>query len=256
MGTIFLTCGLFIVLAQWLFFIPAYLLKTEKFYDTIGSLSFIAATLLVLVLVETITPLAIAAALLVNLWALRLGSFLFCRVHQRNGDSRFDKLKNNPKAFFLAWNLQALWVFISLAPSLLLITAQSADVNWLNAVGLGLALVGLGYETIADEQKRRFKASRSAPFMRTGLWAYSQHPNYFGEIVFWSGLALAATPVMSNWTYLFWLSPMFIVILLSKVSGIPMARARAEAKHSDNPAWQEYIKRTPLLIPRPKAKRG
>jgi len=242
--------SVFIILVQWLFFIPAYLLKTEVFYDTIGSLSFIVASLIALYLSDHITTASLASILLINLWACRLGCFLFWRIHKRKGDARFDNLKRDPLAFFIAWNLQALWIITSLAPTIYLVGKAETSISALHVFGLMVAIFGLGYEAIADEQKRRFTPSDAMPFMRTGLWAYSQYPNYLGEILFWSGLTVVASSAMTGLDHLLWLSPIFIYLLLTKVSGIPLASKRAEKKHADNPLWQDYTENTPLLLPR------
>ena len=121
------------------------------------------------------------------------------------------------------------------------------------AVGLAVWAIGFGIEVVADRQKREFRRQpgNRGRFITTGLWAWSRHPNYFGEITLWTGVALLAAPVLSGWQYLTLVSPLFVYLLLTRVSGIPLLEARAEERWGSDPAYRAYRDRTPPLFLRP-----
>jgi steroid 5-alpha reductase family enzyme len=113
-------------------------------------------------------------------------------------------------------------------------------------------IVGFTVEVVSDRQKRRFRQdpANAGRFITTGLWAWSRHPNYFGEIVLWLGIALIALPALSGWQYVTLISPLFVYLLLSRVSGIPPLESRAEERWGNDPEFQAYKARTPVLFPR------
>jgi steroid 5-alpha reductase family enzyme len=120
-------------------------------------------------------------------------------------------------------------------------------------VGIIVWIGGFAIEVVADRQKSVFKQdpSNQGRFIKTGLWAWSRHPNYFGEIVLWTGVAIVALPVLSGWRWATLISPLFVILLLTRVSGIPMLEARAEERWGDEEEFRRYTKDTPVLIPRP-----
>ena len=123
--------------------------------------------------------------------------------------------------------------------------------SWWLASRSGVA--GFAIEVVADEQKRRFRRQpdNAGRFIDSGLWAWSQHPNYFGEIVLWCGIAVAAFPVLQGWQYATLVSPVFIWLLLTRISGVRMLDAAAARRWQDDPGYAAYRARTPVLIPRP-----
>ena len=186
---------------QWLAFVPAYAKQTEHYYDLTGSATYLLVTWTAL-LAGGAGERAVLVTALVTLWALRLGSFLFRRVKRDGKDGRFDEIKTDAGRFLVAWTLQGVWVFVTLAAALVAIT--DADATTLDAwalVGAALWLVGFGFEAIADAQKSRFKAAPAnrGRYITTGLWAWSRHPNYFGEILLWVGVAVIALPALDGW---------------------------------------------------------
>lgn len=88
-------------------------------------------------------------------------------------------------------------------------------------------------------------------FISTDLWAWSRHPSCFGEIALWTGIAIMAIPLLSGWRWVVLISPVFVTLLLTRVSGIPMLEARADKRWGDDEAFQSYTRDTPVLIPRP-----
>lgn len=237
---------------NWLAFVPAYLRQTERFYDLTGSLTYLALVLLAL---ATGPPdsRTLLLALLVTVWALRLGSFLFTRIRREGADRRFDAIKPSWPRFLLAWTLQALWVLVTLSCALAAMTSPPQPLGASTFVGTLVWITGFSLEAIADEQKRRFRrdAANAGRFIRSGLWAWSRHPNYFGEIVLWIGIALIALPALSGWQHLTLISPVFVYVLLTRISGVPMLERRAEKAWGTQPEYRAYRDSTPVLVPRP-----
>ena len=247
-------CVLLSFAINWLMFLPSFLAQTEHYFDLTGSLTFITVALSALLLTGDLDARSVRLASLICLWALRLGSFLFLRVKKDGSDGRFDAIKPVFSRFLLTWTLQALWVFVTSAAALAAITGGiRVPLGVLAWVGLALWVIGMLIEMTADIQKRRFRANpaNKDQFINTGLWAWSRHPNYFGEILLWSGVALIALPVLSGWQYVTLISPVFVVMLLTRISGIPMLEARADKRWGDDSAYQAYKARTAVLIPRP-----
>ncbi len=247
-----LVVGLAFVI-QWLAFIPAYLLQTEKFYDLTGSITYISVSILALALSPVVDGRSILLVILVVIWAARLGSFLFRRVHKAGKDGRFDEIKPSFFRFLNAWTLQGLWVAFTLAAALAAITTSTRkEIGWFALVGFLVWLFGFAFEVIADTQKSRFRADpqNEGEFIRTGLWARSRHPNYFGEILLWIGVAIIALPVLSGWQWITLISPIFVTILLTRISGVPMLERRADEKWGGQEDYEAYKERTPVLIRR------
>jgi len=238
---------------NWLAFIPSAAARTEKFYDLTGSITYISVVLTALYLGSPTSARAIIVSALVCLWALRLGSFLFRRIAKDGHDSRFDAIKVDPTRFLVAWTLQGLWVLLTLACALAIITSQKQlglDIwFWL---GLTVWITGFAIEVIADKQKSVFRAdpAKKGKYITTGLWAWSRHPNYFGEITLWTGIAIMSLPILTGWQWVCLISPVFVTLLLTRVSGIPLLTKKAQDKWGTDPAWQAYYKNTPALIPR------
>lgn len=249
--------GLCFVL-NWVAFVPAFLARTERFYDLVGSATFMLATLAALGTSGHTDARALVPAALVLVWAGRLGSFLFARVHQDGGDGRFDEIKQSAPRFLVAWTIQALWAFLTASAALVSITATTRPpVDASFVFGCALWALGFAIEVVADRQKRTFKKDPDrGPFIDSGLWAWSRHPNYFGEILLWTGLFVASAATLSGGGWAVGLSPIFVAVLLTRVSGIPILEARADARLGDSPAWKAYKARTPVLVPWPPRPRG
>ncbi len=250
---VFAICGLAALLVQWLVFIPSYINQTEHFFDLTGSLTYISVMVVGLLLAGA-DARGILIASLVVIWATRLGSFLFRRVRDDGSDNRFNSIKPDFLRFAMTWTLQGAWVFVTAAAGLTAITSSESIPLGIPAyIGVLLWVAGFAIEVAADRQKRAFKkdTERQTDFITSGLWAWSRHPNYFGEIMLWCGIALIALPVLSGWQYLTLISPIFVVVLLTRISGIPMLERRADRAWGADPVYQQYKQATPILIPRP-----
>ncbi len=251
---VFAVCGILAFAINWLAFLPSNAAKTEMYYDLTGSITYLTVTVAAVLLSDELDARAVIAGLLVIVWSLRLGSFLFRRIRREGKDARFDEIKVSPLRFFSAWTIQGLWVLLTAACALAIITGvERVPLGWIGIAGILVWVTGFGIEVVADRQKSAFKAdpANEGRFIATGLWAWSRHPNYFGEIVLWTGIAIMALPVLSGWRWVTLISPFFVTLLLTRVSGIPMLEARAEKRWGDEEAFRRYTETTPVLIPRP-----
>lgn len=243
-------------LIQWLVFIPAYIFQTEKFFDLTGSITYITVTGVALCYSRYSVPLdarSILLAVLVVVWAIRLGTFLFSRIQKAGKDDRFDELKPSFIRFLNVWTIQGLWVTFTLAAALVAITTTTRkELDIFAIVGFLIWLLGFIIEVVADAQKSRFNAdpANKGKFIQTGLWSRSRHPNYFGEIVLWIGIAIIALPVLQGWAWIALISPLFVAILLTRISGIPLLQKKADKKWGGQADYEAYKKNTPVLIPK------
>jgi|TARA_B100001093_G_scaffold264023_1_gene252456 steroid 5-alpha reductase family enzyme len=244
-------CLAFII--QWAMFIPAYIFQTEKFYDLTGSLTYLSVIWYSLASTpENLNNVAnLIIVLLITLWAVRLGSFLFMRIHKDGEDKRFRSIKPSSTQFFMTWTLQGLWVSLCSMCALTAIASESGVVvNALFYLGIGLFILGFSIEVIADKQKTKF---RSVPenrnkFITTGLWAKSRHPNFFGEIVLWTGIAVISVSSLEGLQYITLISPVFTYLLLVYVSGVRMLEARADKQWGHEEEYIKYKSTVPTLI--------
>jgi steroid 5-alpha reductase family enzyme len=251
---VFAVCGVLSYAINWIAFVPSNLAKTEHYFDLTGSVTYLSLTAVAVALSDGLDARAVIVAVMVALWALRLGTFLFRRVKRDGRDGRFDRIKVDPLRFFMTWTLQALWVLLTLACALAIITGRERQsIGWVAVVGMLVWVAGFAIEVVADLQKSAFKQDpdNNGRFITTGLWAWSRHPNYFGEIVLWVGVAILALPVLSGWRWATLISPFFVVLLLTRISGIPMLEARGEKRWGDDEDFRAYTRNTPVLVPRP-----
>ncbi len=240
---------------NWLAFVPSWLRHTEHFYDLTGTVSYLAVVVVALVVNPSPGPRAWLVALLVGVWTLRLGSFLFGRVRKAGGDRRFTSVVHDPLAFLGWWTTQALWVVLTLAAGTVALGSSGtvADIDAWAVVGAVVWVAGFGFEAVADRQKSVFRShpDNKGRYITTGLWAWSRHPNYFGEIVLWIGVTIIAVPTLSGWRWVALVSPVFVTVLLTRISGIPLLERSANRRWGEEAAYQAYRDRTPLLVPRP-----
>ena len=242
---------------QWIVFIPSFLNKTEHFFDLTGSLTFISVVLITLMLIPEIYVRDIVIALLVVIWATRLGSFLFLRVRKDGGDGRFTIMKTKFWWFLMTWNIQGMWVFLSLAAGLAAMTsAEKVEVDIFLIFGLVVWVLGFSIEVISDGQKSKFrsKMENKDKFITSGIWSWSRHPNYFGEILLWCGITIIALPVLQGWQFITLISPIFIIILLTQISGVRLLELRGKKKWGENEEYRKYLRNTSVLIPLPPKK--
>lgn len=240
-------------LIQWLVFIPAYLMQTEKFFDLTGGITYISVVIIAVLFSTNVDGRSILLAALVMIWAIRLGSFLFGRIKKAGKDDRFDEIKPSLIRFLNVWTIQGLWVTFTMAAALVAITTTTRkELDVFAIIGFLLWVFGFAIEIVADSQKSRFNANpdNKGKFIQTGLWSRSRHPNYFGEIILWVGVAVIALPVLQGWQWAAMISPVFVTLLLTRVSGVPLLEKKADKKWGGQEDYESYKKRTPVLIPR------
>ncbi|EPQ63757.1 BgtA-21550 [Blumeria graminis f. sp. tritici] len=280
--------------------IPSILAKSEKFYDASGSITYLSVTALSLCLpmlrarisgnfVNEMRPVTlsfsalnwrqVALSMAVTIWATRLGSYLFQRILADGKDSRFDEIKKSPLKFLGAFTAQATWVSICLLPVLALNSIPSKLLSTLplikatDVLGLSLFVGGFAFETVADRQKNNWvkakkRKEHDEKFLTSGLWSKSRHPNYFGEMTLWTGIATTAAGVLagnlgqvgmglSNTTYgrlvgvaMCAASPAFTAFLLLKVSGVPLSETKYDKKFGDDKEYIRWKRETPVIVPR------
>ena len=253
---IVLNAVLLAFLIQWVAFIPAYTFQTEKFYDITGTLSYLTVVWFTYMLSNPVDKINIGnllLALLISIWAVRLGSFLFLRIHRAGEDKRFRKIKPSASQFFMTWTLQGLWVSLCSMCALTAISSEAGVVmNIVFYIGIVLFLMGFVIEVMADNQKSKFRSlnENKDKFITTGLWAKSRHPNYFGEIMLWTSIALIALPSLSGMQYLTLISPIFTYVLLVHISGVRMLEDMGTKKWGHLEEYKEYKLKTPRIFPK------
>ena len=252
-----LYCAVICVGMQWVAWIPASIGKTERFYDLTGGLTYITIvgfSLWAGSRSEPISSRELIVSLLVVIWSLRLSSFLYLRIHRTGKDGRFDKLKTSSIRFLVPWTIQGLWVFLTMIVVIVINTqADSApELGIWDGIGLSIWILGFSIEVIADNQKTVFNSepNNQGKWIDCGLWSYSRHPNYLGEVLLWTGIAFFGVSCFTGLEKIAWISPLFIYLLLTRISGTPILDRRALEKWGDDSEYQIYRKNTPLLFPR------
>ncbi len=251
---VFALCAALAFAVNWLAFIPSNAARTEKYYDLTGSITYITVTLVAVLLSDDLDTRALIVAAMVIVWAARLGTFLFRRISKDGRDARFDEIKVDPPRFFMTWTIQGLWVLFTAAAAWAIITSEERRaLGWVAFVGIAVWLTGFTIEVVADRQKSAFKAdpANEGRFISTGLWAWSRHPNYFGEITLWTGVAIMAIPVLSGWRWAMLISPVFVYLLITRISGVPMLEKKADKRWGGEPDYERYKAATPELVLRP-----
>jgi len=241
------------VLLQVFFFLPSFLLKTEKYYDLVGSLTYITTISLAYFSVENKTMIDSIIYFYVMVWASRLGIYLFRRVRNDGKDVRFEKAKRHFFWFLQYWMGQALWVSLTACAAIIAILSPEEDaLPVLAIVGMVLWISGFTIESISDYQKRVFRKENnpSESFIHTGFWARSRHPNYFGEITLWTGIAVIALNTLNGIEYITLISPVFVYILLTRMSGVNLLERIADERYGHLEEYQSYKRNTPVLVPK------
>ena len=237
---------------QWVLFIPAYMFQTEKFYDLSGSITYISVVSYSFYNNYNSNDLNfgnIILSLLIIVWAIRLGSFLFIRIKKAGEDIRFREIKKSPSRFFMTWTLQGMWVSICSACALAGI-ANGIEINSYFYTGLLIFTLGFITEIIADNQKSKFRKDpiNKDKFITSGIWKYSRHPNYLGEITLWLGISVISFSSLQGLELLTLISPIFTYLLLVYVSGVRILEYNGNKKWGHLDSYKKYKEKTPRLI--------
>ena len=249
-------CLFIAFIIQWIVFIPSFYFSTERFYDLTGSITYMIVIVTALYhkseFIGSRSDLrSLLIAGFVIIWALRLGSFLFLRVLKDKEDRRFSEWKKNFHQFLRVWTLQCLWVFLTSVAAVTAITSRKIiEPDLFLYIGSFLWVFGFLFESIADYQKRKFRSENKNKFIQSGLWSVSRHPNYFGEIVLWFGIALIAFPTLVGSQYVSLISPLFVYLLLTRVSGVHILEKHADDTWGKKKDYKAYKEKTPVLFPK------
>jgi len=241
---------------HWIAYIPAYLFQTEKFYDLTGSVTYLSVVWFVFLSTYQSISLNfgnLILVLLISIWTIRLGLFLFMRIHKAGEDKRFRTIKTSASQFFMTFTLSGLWVTLCSMCALVAISSPEGLVmNALTYVGIILFIIGFGIEIVADNQKTAFRSieANKDSFITSGLWSKSRHPNYFGEVLLWFAIAVISFSSLDGLQLITLISPVFTYILLVYISGVRMLEDMNDKKWADNEQYKSYKKNTPMLFPK------
>lgn len=233
---------------QILFFVFAYVNKTDKLTDLAYGLTFVILVLVLSYISNNYSVISVVLALLVIIWGLRLAAYLFIRIMKIKKDKRFDGIRENLVKFGTFWFFQGITIPIILVPTTIIL-AKENNFIYVSLIGVFISLFGIIFESVADYQKFVFKNNHKNKWTNVGLWKHSRHPNYFGEMLMWLGIYLAALPYLEGFEYASVVSPLYIIFLLLFVTGVPTLEKRYDKKFKDNQEYEEYKKKTNLLVP-------
>lgn len=254
--TTILIALLFSLVFNLLMFIPASIWKTDKLTDLSYCITFIAISVWLL---ATNQPSLITTILILMIcvWAIRLGTFLYIRIRKQTKDNRFDGMREDFFKFLKFWILQGVSVWIIMMPIILFFqnpnTTQNKTSIFFIAVGFVIWLIGLLIESFADFQKYVFKQNpeNKEKWIATGLWKKTRHPNYLGEITLWIGVYIFAFSFLTDGqSAVALISPLFIFILLKYISGVPLLEKSADAKWGQNPEYTTYKTKSGIILPK------
>lgn len=246
---IFLEVALVLFLYFTAFFILCTLKSDNSLVDIAWGFGFVLAVWFTL-LRSPIQPLDIIIVLLVTVWGGRLGLHILSRKIGKPEDFRYQKWREEwdnfyLRSFFQIFILQGFLLYIIVYPSVKVISSDTPYIGILTVLGVLVWLLGFAWEVIADWQLKNFLKQRSSrnEIMKSGLWKYSRHPNYFGEALLWWGIFLIALEAVGG--FLIILSPVLITVLVRYVSGVPLL----EKRYADHEEYQEYADKTSIFIP-------
>ncbi len=235
-----------------LMFIPAFKFKTDKLTDISYAVTFVVVSISTMMLNKITLP-AVILVIMIFIWAVRLGVYLFIRIQKTGRDKRFDDKRDYFWKFLSFWILQGISVWVILIPSVLFFENTTNNFILISVFGMIIWLLGLIIEAVADSQKFNFKSNpkNKKKWIESGLWKYSRHPNYLGEIMIWYGIYFFIISYLDTVSVILGLiGPVYISLLLFFVSGVPLLEKRADKKWRKNEKYIEYKKRTGVLFPK------
>ncbi len=241
-----------IFLIHLLIFVPSYFFQTEKFFDLTGTISYVSSVLFIFFKSNTVESINLGSLVLstfIIIWSLRLGTFLFLRIKKAGKDRRFNEIKKSFSWFFMTFSVSGMWVTIC---SICALTGIANGIIFSSTTisGIIIFIIGFTIEIIADSQKTKFRANddNKDKFISSGLWKYSRHPNYLGEIILWLGISLISFSSLEGFQYITLISPIFTYLLLVNVSGINFLEKSGKKKWGHLDSYKKYLKETPRLF--------
>ncbi len=255
MLTVFITCFLIIFVYASAWFAIAVYKKRNDVADIAWGLGYI---IICGFLFYTYPPSKVSILLytLVTLWGLRLSIHIYIRNKNKTEDFRYKAWRHEwgknfyIRSYFQVFLLQGFFLLIIISPVIHAAVELPVKLNRYTWIGLCCWIIGFYFQLVADWQLVVFKSNQKNKglIIQTGLWKYSRHPNYFGELLMWWGIFIITLPFVNSFYFI--ISPLTITLLLVFVSGIPML----EKKYKGNPAFEDYKMRTSVLIPLPPKK--
>ncbi|XP_075559302.1 uncharacterized protein LOC142590758 isoform X2 [Dermacentor variabilis] len=244
---------------QFIFFVIAATFHFDKLTDFAGGANFIILALTVFVLSQTYSPRQCLTTGLVCLWGVRLSTFLLFRIIKIGRDERFQEASKNIVRFAIFWTFQAVWVYTVSLPVIFVNSPRKAEpltdatMTRLDMAGTIVFVIGFLCEAMADAQKYSYRqnTSNARHWCDVGLWKYSRHPNYFGEITLWWGIFLISTNVLRGAEWVAVLSPLFITAIILFLSGVPLLENSADIRYGCMEEYQRYKRTTSPLVPLP-----
>ncbi|UCC39712.1 MAG: DUF1295 domain-containing protein [Candidatus Aminicenantes bacterium] len=232
-------------------FVLTWIKKDNSIVDIAWGIGFILVALLTLLLEPGYVARHILVTALIFIWGTRLATHIAIRNKGRGEDFRYAQWRKDwgkwffIRSFFQIYMLQGFLLLIIAYPVMLINHSKETGILILDILGLIIWLIGLFFEAGGDYQLSKFKrkAENKGKIMTQGLWRYTRHPNYFGEVAMWWGIFLIALSLRNGWTAI--VSPLLITFLLLRVSGITML----EKKYVGNKEFEEYAKRTSAFFP-------
>lgn len=233
---------------QLICFLIAYFFQTDKLTDVSYGGTFVIVMIFLLSKSQMSLVHVTLTGLIVLRW-IRLWVYLFSRIKRMKSDKRFDSMRPSFIKFGAFWMLQATSIVILLLPMMIVMNKQIHHTTWFICVWWAITLWGIVIESLADRQKYQFKKTHPKRRCDVGLWSKARHPNYFWEMLVWRGLWIICIPYLGGREWISILSPIWITFLLVKVSWIPYLAPKREEKYGKDPAFQEWKKKTNLLVP-------
>jgi len=241
------------LLIQLIFFVFAAIKKTDLVTDLSYGLSFVVLAILALIQTNQFLP-SLLLTVVIGIWGIRLAGFLFIRIRKLKKDDRFDGIRENFWKFGRFWLLQGVSVWVIML-SAIVFYSKNINIDTLNPFSwlfLVIALLGIVIESIADTQKYQYKnnPANKGHWTNVGLYRYSRHPNYLGEMLMWWGVFGFIAFSLQGWEWLTIISPLYISSLLLFVTGIPTTEKRNDQIYKDSKEYSNYKKKTGLLFPK------
>lgn len=244
------------VLVVWaymsLWYLYALKIKRNDIADVAWGLGFGVLAIVCLAMAENLQPKAIVTAALIIAWGGRLAIHIALRHEKGPEDKRYQKMKEkwrHPRlqAYLSVFMLQGVFMLLVAAPIYVIMNDTAAVMEWYNWLGVAIWAIGFYFESMSDYQLSRFITNKSneGRVMKIGLWKYSRHPNYFGEITQWWGIFVIA--LLSPYWQFAVIGPVMITILILGISGIPML----EKRYKGNKEYEDYQKTTSAFLPLP-----
>lgn len=242
---------LLILVLNYAVFLLAFKQQTDHYTDITYAFSFVLVAVYFFITQADYSIAKIFLTAMVVIWGIRLGLYLKIRVKKTGEDKRFVHIRPNFWRFFRFFTIQGFSIWILSLPVIIGLHKNLDVLSWIQYFGMALLLFGFLIETIADAQKYKFRnnSEHDGLFMNRGLYKSIRHPNYLGEILFWLGSLLLVAPQLVGAEWIAIISPIWITILLTKISGIPLLEKSSYKRYGHLDSYQKYFKKSSRLLP-------